>query len=138
MAGQIRWHGCLADEAFEGAGGRESSPEEDVCRGTAQSGDRPGGGTDKKVVKPSQRKEMARKAKLGIWPVLPVLAQCPRIPLESQAGLPGTGAEPADQAPEAPDPGKAAAVVGTGNDQRVLVHGFHARSTVGRPELPLV
>ena len=85
-------HGCLADEAFseafEGVGGRESSPEEDVYRGTAQSGDRPGS-TDKKVVKPSQRKEMARKAELGIWPVLPVLAQSPQVPLESQASLPG-------------------------------------------------
>ena len=73
--------------------------------------------------------------------MLPVLAQCPGVPLEPQArlpDLPGIGAEPADQAPEAPDSGKAAALVGTGSDQRGLVHGFHARSTVGRPELPPV
>ena len=32
VACQVRRDGCLTDEAHEGAGGRESAPEEDVCR----------------------------------------------------------------------------------------------------------
>ena len=45
----------------QGAGGGEPAAEEDVRRGAAQGGDRPGGDR-KKVVRPSRRREMAKQA----------------------------------------------------------------------------
>jgi putative transposase len=58
---KVRWHGCFDDEAHEGTRRRKSPFEKDICGGKAESGDRPGG-TRKKVVRPSQRKEMAKHA----------------------------------------------------------------------------
>lgn len=67
VAGQVWWHGCFADEAAEGAGSGEYPSEEDVCRGADQGRVAPGSPRGK-VVRPSQRREMARKgvAKHGI------------------------------------------------------------------------
>ena len=45
----------------QGAGGREPAPEEDVRRGADERRD-PEGGPRKKMVRPSQRREMARWA----------------------------------------------------------------------------
>jgi len=48
-------------KATQGTGGRESPAEEDVCRGAHQDGD-PQAGPGGKVVKPTQRREMASTA----------------------------------------------------------------------------
>src|SRR5437899_11847949 len=61
VAFQVRRHGCVADGATEGIGGREQAAQEDVCRRAAQGRDRHGGFA-KKVVAPSHRREMARWA----------------------------------------------------------------------------
>src|SRR5476649_1781368 len=61
MALQVRRHGRLAHGPHEGARGRKPAAEEDVCRGALESRDRCGG-LDKKMVAPSQRREMAQWA----------------------------------------------------------------------------
>src|SRR5690606_33544219 len=61
VACQIRWHGCIFDGSYEGAGRREPPSAQDVHRRKAQ-GRGGGGGTGKKVVKPSRRREMAEHA----------------------------------------------------------------------------
>src|SRR5471030_2120696 len=61
MARQVRRYGRLTDGPHEGAGGRKPATEEDVCRGALESRDRRGG-PDKKMVAPSQRREMAQWA----------------------------------------------------------------------------
>jgi len=61
MAFQIWWHGCVADLAHEGAGRGKQTPEENVCR-EEHAGRLIEGSTWKKVVRPSQRKEMAQWA----------------------------------------------------------------------------
>lgn len=62
MAFKIWWHGCVDDIGAEGPAGRESSHQEDVCGGTTAKGNASGGDA-KKVVRPSQRREMAHGAK---------------------------------------------------------------------------
>ena len=61
MARQIRWHGHLDDGSHEGAWSWKRSPQEDVYRREAQSGDCDWG-PRKKVVRPSHRREMAQRA----------------------------------------------------------------------------
>jgi len=61
MASQIWRHGRFNDVTPETAGRREPAAQEDVPRGEAQGRDRVGG-SRKKVVRPSRRKEMAVKA----------------------------------------------------------------------------
>src|SRR5471032_553960 len=61
MALQVRRYGRLTYGPHEGAGGRKPATEEDVCRGALESRDRRGG-PDKKMVAPSQRREMAQWA----------------------------------------------------------------------------
>jgi len=60
VAGQVWRDGCLADEAAQGAGGRECPPQEDVGRGADQGRAAPGSALGK-FVRPSLRREMARK-----------------------------------------------------------------------------
>ena len=61
MAQQVRRHGGIHGRAHEGAGGGEPAAEEDVRRGPAQY--RPAeGSARKKMVRPSQRREMAQSA----------------------------------------------------------------------------
>ncbi len=70
-----------------------------------------------------------QQPQLGIWSVLPVLAQGEGIWLESQtdlSDLPDAGTEPAHQAEETHGAGEAGNINGTGIDQPGLVHGFHA------------
>lgn len=61
MALQVRRHGCLADGAHEGAGGGEPAAQEDVRR-IANERRHSSRGNSKKIVRPSQRREMARWA----------------------------------------------------------------------------
>src|SRR5690606_10795799 len=61
VAQQIRRHGCVDDVPAQGAAGREPAAEEDVRRRAAER--RPAEGSAlKKMVRPSQRREMARTA----------------------------------------------------------------------------
>src|SRR5690606_27465620 len=60
VALQVRRHGRVADGAHEGAGSRERPAAQDVRRGEAQGRDCVGGAR-KKVVRPSRRREMARR-----------------------------------------------------------------------------
>src|SRR5690606_36121394 len=61
VAIEVRRHGGFHGFAHEGAGGRESASEEDVCRGPDERGHHEGGAL-KKMVRPSQRREVARWA----------------------------------------------------------------------------
>src|SRR5690606_19439651 len=61
VALEVRRHGCADDGAYEGAGGGERPPAQDVRRGEAQGRNR-AGGARKKVVRPSRRREMAQHA----------------------------------------------------------------------------
>src|SRR5690606_39734788 len=64
VAQQGRRHGGVHGRPYEGAGGREPAPEEDVRRRPAQC--RPAeGSARKKMVRPSLRREMARTAVEG-------------------------------------------------------------------------
>src|SRR3546814_1148009 len=64
VAQQVRRHGGVHGGPDEGAGGGEPSAEEDVRRGPAQH--RPAQGSAlKKMVRPYQRREMARTAVEG-------------------------------------------------------------------------
>jgi len=58
MAFKIRRDGCLTHEAYERARGRKPSSKKNVCRRKTKTRDSQGS-HEKKVVKPSQRKEMA-------------------------------------------------------------------------------
>jgi hypothetical protein len=60
VAGQVGRDGHIHDGQTQGAGGRERPVKEDVRRGTAQSRDSERG-PNKKVVRPSRRREMARR-----------------------------------------------------------------------------
>ena len=78
---------------------------------------------------------------LGLWPLLPVSAQCQKIRLEAQARLSDisrAGVEFADQTKKAAYPGKARIVVGANVDQRRMINGLYARPAVGRAQHPSV
>lgn len=59
VARQVWGYGCVVDGADEGAGGGKPATEEAVCRGAAIGGHRQGSPV-KKMVRPSQRREMAQ------------------------------------------------------------------------------
>ena len=61
MACKVRWHGYIDDGAYEGARSWERTLKEDVYQGETQSGDRDQI-SSKKVVRPTHRREMARRA----------------------------------------------------------------------------
>ena len=88
MAEQVRRHGCLPDGPAEGARGGEPAAQEDVCRRAAQGRDR-SGGSAKKVVKPSCRREMAQRAvEKGVtsgWPARRLASARPVIAIRQSS-----------------------------------------------------
>lgn len=60
MASQVRRDGYVDDGPAQGTGARERQAQEDVCRGAAEVGE-PERGPHKKVVRPSRRREMAKR-----------------------------------------------------------------------------
>ena len=73
---------------------------------------------------------------MGVWPVLPVSAQCAGAWLEPQTGLPRAGTEPADQTQEAFETRQAQRLVSAGEPEPGLVDGRHGRPVEGWQGVP--